>query len=311
MCKPLPKANYQITEKIWMDGELVDWDKAFVHVMIHGLHYGSSVFEGERFYNTPKGPAIFRLKDHTKRLFYSASALDMVIPFSEEELNKAQLDTVRVNKVESGYIRPLSFYGYGKMGLNPKGAEVNTIVAVWPWGSYLGGEPIRVKVSKYIRIHPKSVIADAKVSGHYVNSILASLEMQKEGFDEGLLLDFEGNVAEGPGENLFIVKDGKVSTPAVGTILPGLTRASIIEILDKEFDIQAEERTITLDEVMHADEAFYTGTAAELQPIGSIDNQNIGDGKAGELTTKVREYFMDIVGGKNEKYEHWLNYVNT
>lgn len=310
MCKPLGKANYQITNKIWMDGAMVDWDKAFVHVMIHGLHYGSSVFEGVRFYNTPKGPAIFRLADHTKRLFYSASALDMQIPFSETELNQAQLDTVKINKVTSGYIRPLAFYGYGKMGLNPKGAEVNTIVAVWPWGSYLGGEPIKVKVSKYIRIHPRSVIADAKVSGHYVNSILASLEMQKEDYDEGLLLDFEGNVAEGPGENLFMVKNGKIATPALGNILPGLTRASIIEILNQEFGIKVEERKITLEELMEADEAFYTGTAAEVQPIGSIDQKNIGDGKAGEMTTKIRNYFMDIVEGRNLKYEHWLSYVN-
>lgn len=310
MCKPLSKANYEITKKIWFDGEMVDWDKAFVHVMSHGLHYGSSVFEGVRFYNTPKGPAIFRLADHTKRLFYSASALDMEIPFSAEELNKAQLDIIKENEVESGYIRPLAFYGYGKMGLNPKGADVNVIVAAWPWGSYLGGEPIKVKVSKYIRIHPESLIADAKVSGHYVNSILASLEMGKEGYDEALLLDFEGNVAEGPGENLFIIKDGKVSTPKLGTILAGITRASVIELFEKEFGIQVEERKITLDEVMNADEAFYTGTAAEIQPIGSIDNQNIGDGKAGKLTMQMRNLFMDIVGGRNEKYGEWLSYVN-
>ena len=310
MCKSLPKASYETTKKIWMDGKIVDWNKAFVHVMSHGLHYGSSVFEGVRFYNTPKGPAIFRLDDHTKRLFYSASAIEMKIPFSEKVLNQAQLDIIKTNEVKSGYIRPLAFYGYGKMGLNPVGAEVNVIVAAWPWGSYLGGKPIRVKVSKYIRIHPQSVIADAKVSGHYVNSILASLEMQKEGYDEALLLDFEGNIAEGPGENIFIVKDGNVYTPQLGTILPGITRASIIELLEKEFNIKVTEKKITLDEVMNADEAFYTGTAAEIQPIGSIDDQNIKDGNAGELTTKVRKIFMDIVEGRNFKYERWLSCVN-
>jgi len=310
MCKPLPKANYEITKKIWMDREMIDWDKAFIHVMSHGLHYGSSVFEGVRFYNTPKGPAIFKLKDHTKRLFYSASALNMKIPFSEEELNKAQLDIVKVNEVKSGYIRPLAFYGYGKMGLNPEGAKLNIIVAAWPWGSYLGGKPISVKVSKYIRIHPQSVITDAKISGYYTNSILASLEIQKENYDEALLLDFEGNVAEGPGENLFIIKNGNIYTPQLGTILPGITRASIIEILDKEFDIKVVERKITLDEVKNADEVFYTGTAAEIQPIGSIDDKNIANGKAGELTIQIRKSFMDIVEGRNPKYEHWLSYVN-
>ncbi len=309
MYNKLPQATYQTTKKIWMDGELIDWDKAFVHVMVHGLHYGSSVFEGVRFYDTAKGPAIFRLEDHTKRLFYSASVIDISIPYSENEINKAQLNLLKQIKVKSGYIRPLAFYGYGKMGLNPVGANVNVIVAAWPWGSYLGGEPIRVKVSKYIRIHPQSLIADAKVSGHYVNSILASLEMQKEGYDEALLLDFEGNVAEGPGENLFIVKDNKVYTPKLGTILPGITRNSIIEILDQEFDTKVIEKKITLEEVMDADEAFYTGTAAEIQPIGSIDEKNIGNGKAGILTTKVRNMFMDIVEGKNAKYEHWLSYV--
>lgn len=310
MYKSLPKTSYETTKKIWMDGQFVDWDKAFVHVMSHGLHYGSSVFEGVRFYNTPKGPAIFRLEEHTKRLFYSASVLNMTIPFSEEDLNQAQLDLLKIIEVESGYIRPLVFYGYGKMGLNPTGSKVNVSIAAWPWGSYLGEKPIRVKVSKYIRIHPMSVIADAKVSGHYVNSILASLEMQKEGYDEALLLDFEGNVAEGPGENLFIVKNGNVYTPQLGTILPGITRASIIELLEKEFDIKVIEKKVTLEEVMNADEAFYTGTAAEIQPIGSIDNQNIKDGNTGELTTKIREMFMNIVEGKNDKYKHWLNYIN-
>lgn len=309
MCKPLPKANYEITKKIWMDGEMVDWDKAFVHVMIHGLHYGSSVFEGVRFYDTPKGPAIFRLKDHTKRLFYSASALNMKIPFSEEELNQAQLELLKINETKSGYIRPLAFYGYGKMGLNPTGAEVNTIVAEWPWGSYLGGKPIRVKVSKYIRIHPQSVIADAKVSGYYVNSILASLEMQEKGYDEALLLDFEDYVAEGPGENLFIIKNGEIFTPKTGTILPGITRASVMEMLAKDFEIKVIEKKLTLQEVLDADEAFFTGTAAEIQPIGSIDDQKIGDGKAGEMTIKIRAAFMDIVEGRNPNYESWLSYV--
>jgi branched-chain amino acid aminotransferase len=297
------------TEKIWMDGEFVSWDDAKIHVLTHTLHYGAGVFEGIRFYKTEKGPAVFRLREHIERLYKSAAPLTMEIPFSKEDMIKAVKDTVRVNKIDAGYIRPICFFGYGKMGLNPEGAPVKCAIAVWPWGSYLGEEAVKVKTSKYIRIHPKSVIADAKVCGHYVNSILASIEAKKEGFEECLLLDYKGNVAEGPGENIFYVKDSKIYTPKLGTILPGITRSSIMQIA-KDEGYGVEEKDIALEELKSSDELFFTGTAAEVTPIRQLDNTLIGNGRVGPVTAKLKNIFLDIVHGRNKKYEKWLSYVN-
>lgn len=295
-------------KKIWMDGKFVDWQEANIHILTHTLHYGGGIFEGIRAYKTNKGPAVFRLPEHIDRFFYSASALEMEIPFSKQEIKQAILETIKINQIEECYIRPIAFFGYGKMGLNPKGAPVQTAIAVWPWGAYLGGkETISVKISKYIRLHPKSTIADAKITGHYVNSILSSLEIQKAGFDEALLLDYEGYVAEGPGENIFIVKNNKLYTPPLGTILDGITRDSVIEIA-KDLGIKNQEKKITVKELKSADEAFFSGTAAEICPIGKIDNTLINNGKMGEITEKIKDLYQKIVHGKEEKYFHWLQF---
>lgn len=297
------------TEFIWMDGKLVKWKEAKVHVLCHSLHYGAAVFEGVRFYETDKGPAIFRLKDHTDRLFKSAEAFEMEIPFSKEEVNKATVETIKENKINAGYIRPIIYFGYGKMGLSPKGAPVNVSIAVWPWGSYLGDEAVRVKIPKVIRIHPGTTDPNAKICGNYANSILASLEIQKAGYDEALLLDYKGNIAEGPGENIFVVKDGKISTPPLGNVLPGITRKSVTQIA-KDEGLEIEEKVITVDEVKNADELFFTGTAAEVTAIKQVDETTIGNGEVGPITKKLKTIYLDVVKGKNEKYKDWLTYVN-
>jgi len=265
------------------------------------------VFEGIRFYETDKGPAVFRLKDHTDRLFKSAEAFEMDIPFTKEEVNKAILETIKVNKLKEGYIRPLIIFGYGKMGVNPEGAPVNCSIAVWPWGKYLGSD-VKVKIPKIIRIHPQTTDPNAKICGNYANSILASLEIKKQGYDEALLLDYRGLCAEGPGENVFCTKNEKIYTPKLGTILPGITRKSIIQIA-KDEGYEVIEKDITVDEIKNAQEAFFSGTAAEVTSIRQIDDTVIGDGKIGPITTKLRDIFMDIVHGKNEKYKDWLTYV--
>jgi branched-chain amino acid aminotransferase len=296
------------TKYIWMNGKLVDWKDAKIHILTHTLHYGLGVFEGVRFYETPKGPAVFRLKDHTKRLFDGAKKSFMEVPYTEEQINEAILKTIKENGVKAGYIRPIFFYGYGKMGLDPHGAPVECSIAVWPWGSYLGEEAVKVKTSSFMRIHPRTTHAECKICGHYVNSIFASCEAKAEGYQEALLLDYQGNIAEGPGENLFIIKDGKIRTPKLGNILHGITRRSIMQ-LAKDEGIEVEEAVLTLEDFKSADEAFFTGTAAEVSPIASIDGKQIGDGKAGTITSKLKEKFLDIVHGKNPKYEDWLSYV--
>jgi len=297
------------TEFIWMDGKLVKWKEAKIHVLCHSLHYGGGVFEGERFYETDKGSAVFRLKEHTDRLFRSAEAFEMEIPFTKEEINKATLDTIRENKVKAGYIRPIAFFGYGKMGLNPKGAPVNVSIAVWPWGSYLGEEAVRVKIPKIIKIHPETTDPNAKICGNYANSILASLEIKKAGYDEALLLDYNGNIAEGPGENIFLVKDGKIFTPPLGNVLPGITRMSVMQIA-KDEGLEIGEEVLTVDEVKGADELFFTGTAAEVTGIKQVDDTTIGNGEVGPITAKLKKIYLDVVRGKNEKYNDWLSYVN-
>lgn len=296
------------TKWIWMDGEFVAWEDAKVHVISHALHYGSAVFEGTRFYQTPKGPAIFRLNDHTERLLYSASAIRLPVEFSVAEINEATRATVRKNEVPSGYIRPLAFFGEGKMGLRPEGANPHLIIACWPWGKYLADRPISIMISKFLRIHPQSLVTDAKVSGHYVNSILAVQEVAPLGFDEALLLDFEGNVAEGPGENLFLVKGGQLHTPALGTILAGITRKSIIKIA-ADLGIETVERKIRPEEIWEADEAFFTGTAAEVSPIGMVDGKAVGNGEEGEVTHRLKQAYHAIVTGHDDRYADWLTYA--
>jgi branched-chain amino acid aminotransferase len=310
MIKVHLKHYMESTKFIWIDGKFVQWDEAKIHVLTHSLHYGAGVFEGIRFYSTKKGPAIFRLDEHIQRLFYSAKCVEMKIPFSKNELKNAIIELINKNGVKSGYIRPIAYFGYGKMGLNPKNCPVSVAIAVWPWGSYLGEKPVKCKISSFMRIHPKTTHNDAKICGHYVNSILASLEIHGKGYDEAILLDFKGNIAEGPGENIFIVKKGVLLTPAKGSILSGITRDTIIKIA-KLNKTKVKVGTITKRALFKADEAFFSGTAAEVTPIASVNKKKIKDGKAGEITTLIKEEYMKVVQGENEKFFNWLTFTES
>jgi branched-chain amino acid aminotransferase len=300
------------TEKIWMDGKMVPWDKANVHVLTHTLHYGLGAFEGIRCYNTLKGPAIFRLDEHVDRLFQTAHIFLIDIPYSQQEIRNAIIKTVNVNKLKECYIRPLVYIGYGAMGLYPNGNPIKVSIAAWPWGAYLGEEGlekgIRVRVSSFIRHHVNSNMSRGKVCGYYVTSQLSKKEAISGGFDEGLLLDTEGYVSEGSGENIFIVRNGVLKTTPLTSILEGITRNSILT-LARDFGIPAVEERFTRDEIYICDEAFFTGTAAEVTPIRELDNRTIGKGKAGPLTKKLQAAFFDIVKGKNERYESWLTHI--
>ena len=296
------------TKYIWMNDKLVNWDEAKVHVLTHSLHYGSAVFEGIRCYNTSKGKAIFRLNDHIKRLVKSANFLKMNIPYSNEILLNAVVKTVQANEVSECYIRPIIYYGYGVMGLNPSKAPVDVSIAVWPWNNYLGDNPSKVMASSYIRIHPDSTNVKAKVSGHYVNSIIANLEAKDKGFDEALLLDYMDHVAEGPGENIFIVKDNVIYTPELGSILPGITRKTIVR-LAKDLGYDVVKTELELIDVIDADEVFFTGTAAEIHPIIQVDDTVINNGKIGEVTIKLKKMYSDVVHGKLDSYNYWLTYI--
>lgn len=293
------------TKYIWMNGALVPWENATVHVMTHALHYGDGAFEGIRFYKTSRGPAVFRLREHIERLVYSASVLGMTIPFSIERLCDATLELIRANEIEHGYIRPLAYYGYGVMGLNPRNSPTDMMIACWPWGKYLPVELADIKVSSYIRIHPRSTVADAKICGHYVNSILAVLELKGTKYHEALFLDSDGMVAEGPGENFFVVKNDELVTPPLGTILAGITRSTVIQIARDE-GLSVTERSISLDEVFEADEAFFTGTAAEVTPIGTINDRVIGAGKIGPVTAALKARYLDAVHGRADAYRRFL-----
>ena len=311
------------TKKIWMNGKFVNWENAKIHTLSHGLHYGSGIFEGIRFYKTEKQSAVFRLSEHINRFFYSAKSLEMEIPFSKKEIKQAILNLIKINKLEEGYIRPIAFFGYGKMGLNPKEAPIDIIIAMWPWKAYLKKENkviknnvsqeiessgIKVKISKYIRLHPQSSIVDAKICGHYVNSILASQEIKKAGYDEALFLDFKKNVAEGPGENIFLVKNKKLFTPQKGSILPGITRDSVMKIA-KNLGIEIKEEKINIKKLKSADELFFTGTAVEICPIAQIDETLINKGEVGEITKKIKKKYLSIVRGEEKKYLKWLTFV--
>jgi branched-chain amino acid aminotransferase len=300
------------TEKIWMDGKLVNWDDANVHVLTHTLHYGLGVFEGIRCYKTDKGSAIFRLREHVNRLFDSAKIFMMVIPYTQEEVEQAIIETVRATALEACYIRPLAYIGYGAMGLYPKNNPISLSIAAWHWGSYLGQDGlekgIRAKTSSFIRNHVNSNMSRGKVCGYYVNSQLAKREAITMGYDEALLLDTEGYVSEGAGENIFVVRNGLLKTTPLTSVLEGITRDSVMRIAADE-KIPLREARFTRDEIYVSDEAFFAGTAAELTPIRELDDRAIGTGRPGEITKLIQTIFFDAVYGRSAKYEDWLTFI--
>jgi branched-chain amino acid aminotransferase len=300
------------TERIWLDGALVPWDEARVHVLTHTLHYGLGVFEGIRCYEGRDGrPAIFRLQEHVDRLFGSAHVLDLPMPFGRAEVAQACCEVVRANRLRACYIRPIAFMGEGEMGLGAR-PPTRVAVAAWPWGAYLGDEGlqhgIRLKTSSFMRFHPNTLLTKAKACGHYVNSIIANREVRAAGYDEALLLDVDGYVAEASGENIFIVTRGQVKTTPLPTVLGGVTRQAVLELC-AHLGIPAREERFTRDEVYLADEAFFTGTAAEITPIRELDERRVGDGRPGPVTRRLQELFFAIVRGEEERYRSWLTAV--
>ena len=300
------------TEKIWMNGELVDWGDARIHVGSHGLHYGTGVFEGIRCYETPKGPAVFRLTDHLQRLHNSARLLYMDIPFSVDQLREASFDLIAANGLPECYLRPIAFYGYGELGVSTAGNPVETVIMSWPWGTYLGDEGlkngIRAKVSSWKRIGPNTIPHVAKATGVYLNSMLAVTEANRAGYDEAILLTDEGYVADGSGENIFVVYGDKIATPALSTsILPGITRDSLIQIA-QDLGYTVDERNIIRSDLYLADEIFMVGTAAEVTPIRSVDDHEIGP--PGPVTLKLQKSYLDTVRGGGERWGQWLEYAS-
>jgi branched-chain amino acid aminotransferase len=297
---------------IWYDGKMVPWREATTHVLTHTLHYGMGVFEGVRAYETPNGTAIFRLQEHTDRLFRSAHILGMKMPWGKDELNAAQLAVVKENCLQSGYLRPMAFYGAEAMGISAKTLSTHVIVAAWPWGAYMGAEAlskgIRVKTSSFSRHHVNITMCKAKANGNYMNSILAHREAEMDGYQEALLLDVDGFVAEGSGENIFIVRKGKLYTPDLTSALEGITRDTIIQLAG-ELGIPVIEKRITRDEVYCADEAFFTGTAAEVTPIRELDNRQIGEGVRGPITERLQSLYFDCVQGRSDAHAGWLSHI--
>jgi branched-chain amino acid aminotransferase len=297
---------------IWYDGKMVNWRDATTHVLTHTLHYGMGVFEGVRAYKTDKGTAIFRLKEHTDRLFRSAHILQMKMPYSKEQIMEAQKAAVRENNLESAYMRPMAFYGAEAMGISAKTLSTHVIVAAWKWGAYMGQDAldngIRVKTSSFSRHHVNITMCKAKANGNYMNSILAHQEAALDGYDEALLLDVDGFVAEGSGENIFIIRNGKLYTPDLTSALEGITRDTILQ-LAAEIGLSVIEKRITRDEVYSADEAFFTGTAAEVTPIRELDRRSIGTGTAGPITKQLQKMYFDAVTGKSAKHADWLTLV--
>ncbi len=305
----------QKTEYIWMDGKLVKWDDARVHVLTHSLHYGVAPFEGIRAYASDNGKsAVFRLDQHVDRFFDSAHIMLMDYPYSRQEIKNAIVQTLQRNKLKAGYIRPIAFYGYGDMGLYVENNPVQIVIAAWPWGAYLGDEGlkngIRIKISSYVRYNVNAAMSKAKIGGSYVNSILAKKESKLAGYDETILLDDEGYVAEGSGENVFIVKNGVLKTPPLTSILSGITRATIIQ-LAQESGIPVEEVRFTRDELYIADGAFLSGTAAEITPIREVDDRKIGTGRPEKITQRLQKKFFDIVRGKDKRHKDWLFYYKV
>jgi branched-chain amino acid aminotransferase len=299
------------TEKIWMNGELVDWADAKIHVGAHGLHYGSGVFEGIRCYDTPRGPAVFRLSDHLQRLRNSAQLLGMEIPYSVEDLKAGTTELLGVNGLPECYIRPIAFYGYGELGVSAVGNPVDTVIMSWPWGAYLGEEGlkngIRVKISSWQRVGPNTIPHASKATGIYLNSMLAVTEANRAGYDEAILLTADGFIADGSGENVFIVKDGTISTPPLSTsILPGITRDSVIQIA-QDLGYTVEETHLIRSDLVTADEIFMTGTAAEVTPIREVDDREIGP--PGPVTKELQAAYLDTCRGKSERWAQWLEYA--
>ncbi len=298
---------------IWFDGKMVPWREANVHVLTHTLHYGMGVFEGVRAYHTDQGAAIFRLQEHTDRLFDSAKIMRMDIPYSKDEVMQAQIEAVGINNLDSAYLRPMCFYGSEGMGLRADNLKVHCIVAAWEWGSYLGADNmkngLRIKTSSFTRHHVNISMCKAKANGHYINSMLALQDALSDGYDEALLLDTEGYVAEGSGENFFIVKDGVIYTPDLTSALNGITRKTILALAN-DLGIDIIEKRITRDEVYIADEAFFSGTAAEVTPIRELDNRSIGEGGRGPVTEKLQSLYFDAVHGRVDPYKKWLTYIN-
>jgi branched-chain amino acid aminotransferase len=301
------------TDKIWMDGKMVDWDDATIHVCTHVVHYGSSVFEGMRCYKTPEGAAAFRLEPHVKRLFDSAKIYRMDIPFTQQEISEAILETIRENKLEECYMRPVVYRGYSELGVNPFANPVNVFIAVWKWGKYLGAEALEsgvdVCVSSWNRIAPNTMPALAKCGANYMNSQLIKMEAIRNGYVEGIALDVAGYVSEGSGENLFVVRNGELITPPLGaSVLPGITRDCIIQLAG-DLGITVKEQTIPREMLYIADEVFFTGTAAEVTPIRSIDKIQVGEGRRGPITQKLQERFFSIIDNECEDKCNWLTYV--
>ncbi len=299
--------------KIWMDGTFVDWRDAKVHVLTHALHYGTGVFEGVRCYATDRGPAIFRLKDHTERLFQSAKIIGLDIPFSVAELNEVQQELIRINALDSAYIRPLAYLGAEGLGLTTKNLQTHVMIAAWSWGAYLGADAlqqgVRVMVSSFTRHHINSMMCKAKVGGNYVNSVLARGEAERLGMDEAILLDTNGFVAEGSGENIFIVRDGQLYTPTAASVLEGLTKAAVIQLAEEELGLTVLAKPITRDELYIADEVFFTGTAVELTSVREIDGRPIADGQPGAITKALQQVYFDQVMGRRSEHPEWLTFV--
>ncbi len=297
---------------IWFDGEMVPWREARVHVLTHTLHYGMGVFEGVRAYHAEGGTAIFRLEQHTDRLFRSAHIMNMPMPFDKATLNAAQVAVVRENNLDSAYLRPMVFYGSEGMGLRADNLQTHVIVAAWNWGAYLGDDGInhgiRIKTSSYTRHHVNISMCKAKANGQYINSMLALSEALRDGYDEAMLLDTEGFVAEGSGENIFIVRDGIIYTPDLTSALDGITRATVMQLAEEE-GLRIEVKRITRDEVYVADEAFFTGTAAEVTPIREVDGRRIGSGTRGPITRLLQTRYFDVVHGRSEAHRDWLSYI--
>jgi len=304
------KTNFADREGlIWFDGEMVPWRDAKIHVLTHTLHYGMGVFEGVRAYDAEGGTAIFRLKEHTDRLFNSAKIMNMDMPYSKDEINQAQLDAVKMNHLDSAYLRPMAFYGSEGMGLRADGLKTHIIVAAWNWGAYLGKDAlehgIRIRTSSFTRHHPNIAMCKAKANGNYINSMLALSDALRDGYDEALLLDVDGFVAEGSGENFFMVRNGVIYTPELTSALDGITRATVIQ-LAKEEGYEVVEKRITRDEVYIADEAFFTGTAAEVTPIRELDRRTIGSGSRGPITEVLQRKYFDVVHGRSAAHTDWL-----
>lgn len=299
--------------KIWLDGEYIPWEECKIHALSHVVHYGSGVFEGIRCYKNKKGSAVFRLKEHIRRLYESAKIYRIDVPYSQEEFCEFCLETIRVNNLEECYIRPLIFRGYGELGVNPGNCPIHCLIAVWNWGQYLGDEALKngvsVCISSWRRAAPNTFPALAKACGNYLNSQLIKLEAMRKGYDEGIALDAYGYVSEGSGENIFMVRNGVIYTPpSNSSILPGITRHAVFQIA-RELNLRIEKHIIQREALYIADELFFTGTAAEITPVTKVDDMSIGDGTCGPITKKIQDYFFDVVSGEGEDKYNWLNYI--